>query len=113
MNGVGPGAEPPPRFPLSSAAGLFFWSIVSANWSFRCATSLSGLSRLPDKTFLRKWLWALCFWSGASLRYWPEVELVLIGKALSARNRGWTCGTPSFGGCRSAFTRGTSFNSGL
>ena len=66
---------------LSSAAGLVFWSVVSVNWSFRCATSLSGSSRLPDTVFLRKWLQALRSWSGASLQHLPEAELVLFEKA--------------------------------
>ena len=73
---------------LSSAAGLLFWSAVTGNWSIRCAISMSGPSRLPDTVFLRKWLQALRSWSGASLRYLPESELVLFEKALRARIQG-------------------------
>ena len=74
--------------PLSSAAGLLFWSAVSANWSFRRAVSMSGPARVPDVVFLRKWLQGLRAWSGVSMWYLPECELVLFEKALCARVEG-------------------------
>ena len=73
---------------LSSAAGVLFWSAVSVNWSIGYAVSMSGPSRVPDTVFLRKRLQALRAWSGASQRYLPESELVLVEKARRARVEG-------------------------
>ena len=36
-----------------------------------------------------------------------------IRESIACARRGWTCGAPSFGGCHTAFTRGTSSDSGL
>ena len=49
---------------------------------------MSGPARVTGVVFLRKWLQGLRAWSGVSLRYPPESELVLFEKALRARVEG-------------------------
>ena len=73
---------------LSSAAGLLFWSAVSVHWAIRCAVSLRGSARVPERVFLIKRYQSLRAWSGVSRRHLPEAELVLFENPLRAQLQG-------------------------